>query len=80
VPLASETPDDTQLISLLSLCVMTFTNGDAFVVDFQAEVAGADRSVAVACSHLLRDLVADESTTVLFSDAVRDARAAPRPA
>jgi hypothetical protein len=74
VPLAAETADDTQLISLLSLCVMTFTSGDAFVVDFQAEMAGdGDRSVAVACSHLLRDLVADESTTVLFSDAVRDA-------
>lgn len=74
VPLASETADDTQLISLLSLCVMAFTSGDAFVVDFQAEMAGdGDRSVAVACAHLLRDLVADESTTVLFSDAVRDA-------
>jgi hypothetical protein len=74
VPLASETADDTQLISLLSLCVMAFTSGDAFVVDFQAEDGWrGDRSVAVACSHLLRDLVADESTTVLFSDAVRDA-------
>ncbi len=67
-----ETANDTHLISLVSLCVMAFTSGDAFVVDFQTEATGGDRSVAVACSHLLRDLIADESTTVLFSDAVRD--------
>jgi hypothetical protein len=67
-----ETANDTHLISLVSLCVMAFTSGDAFVVDFQTDATGGDRSVAVACSHLLRDLIADESTTVLFSDAVRD--------